>query len=59
MAEPYSAGFIDSSSVLWQKYKPEIELNHDSLVEMVGNLTGYFELLKQWSEKDNSGTKKD
>ncbi|MBK8204978.1 MAG: hypothetical protein IPK68_22670 [Bdellovibrionales bacterium] len=55
----YSAEFIDSSSVVWRNYDSKIELNHDSVVEIIGNLNGYFELLKQWSEKDSDGTKKD
>lgn len=34
-------------------------MNHDSVVEMAGNLSGFFELLNQWSEKEYDGTKKD
>lgn len=55
----YSAEFIDSSLVLWRKYDSEIEINHDSVVEMAGNLSGFFELLNQWSEKECDGKKAD
>jgi len=55
----YSAEFIDSSSVLWRKYNPDVELNQDAVTEMVDNLSGYFDLLKKWSDKDDSGAKKD
>ena len=55
----YSTEFIASSTVLWREYNPEIEMNQDSVKEMVGNLSGFFDLLKSWSEKDISDTKKD
>ena len=58
-ASIYSEEFIESSSSMWRKYDSEIEMKNDSVVEMVDNLNGYFDLLKQWSEKDADGKKTD